>query len=103
MLHRRDDNNAHGGGASTSAPSAPDRSCSAESDGGESENDGTRTEIDELSAILDEAERREPQFPHRRRRLRLLHSLGRRILQAHLDWIEEVEREFAGPIGTTRS
>lgn len=54
-------------------------------------------EIEELSAILDEAERRESQFPHRRRQLRLLHSLGRRILQAHLDWIEEVQREFGSP------
>ena len=61
-----------------------------------------RTEIEELSAILDEAERREPQVPHRRLQLQLLHSLGRRILQAHLDWIEEVEQEFAGPIGATR-
>jgi PadR family transcriptional regulator, regulatory protein AphA len=62
-----------------------------------------RAEIEELSAILDEAERREPQFPHRRRQLRLLHSLGRRILQAHLDWIEEVEHEFDGaPPGTPR-
>jgi DNA-binding PadR family transcriptional regulator len=58
-----------------------------------------RAEIEELSAILDEAERREPQFPHRRPQLRLLHSLGRRILQAHLDWIEEVEHEFGSPIG----
>jgi DNA-binding PadR family transcriptional regulator len=53
-----------------------------------------RDEIAELSAILDEAERREPRFPHRRRQLRLLHSLGRRILRAHLEWIEEVEQEF---------
>ena len=53
-----------------------------------------KEEIKELSAIVDESERREPQFPHRRRQLRLLHSLGRRILQAHLDWIEEVEQEF---------
>lgn len=53
-----------------------------------------REEIAELSAILDEAERREPQFPHRRSQLRLLHSLGRKILHAHLEWIEEVEQEL---------
>jgi DNA-binding PadR family transcriptional regulator len=53
-----------------------------------------REEIAELSAILDQAELREPQFPHRERQLRLLHSLGRRILQAHLEWIEEVEQEL---------
>jgi PadR family transcriptional regulator, regulatory protein AphA len=55
-----------------------------------------REDIAELTAILDEAEEREPQFPHRQRQLKLLHSLGRRILQAHLDWIEEVEQEL-GP------
>jgi PadR family transcriptional regulator AphA len=55
-----------------------------------------REDIAELAGILDEAEEREPQFPHRRRQLRLLHSLGRRILRAHLDWIEEVEQEL-GP------
>jgi DNA-binding PadR family transcriptional regulator len=53
-----------------------------------------RDEIAELTAILEESERREEQFPHRRRQLRLLHSLGRRILTAHLEWIDEVEREF---------
>jgi DNA-binding PadR family transcriptional regulator len=53
-----------------------------------------RDEIAELSAILDDSECREPQFPHRRRQLKLLHSLGRRILQAHADWLDEVEREF---------
>jgi PadR family transcriptional regulator AphA len=53
-----------------------------------------REDIAELSAILEESERREPQFPHRRRQLMLLHSLGRRILRAHLEWIEEVEHEF---------
>jgi DNA-binding PadR family transcriptional regulator len=55
-----------------------------------------RQEIEELSAILDESQRRESRFPHRERQLKLLHSLGRRILNAHLEWIEEVEREF-GP------
>jgi len=56
-----------------------------------------RDDIAELEAILDESERREPQFPHRRRQLRLLHSLGRRILRAHLEWIEEVEQELGPP------
>lgn len=56
-----------------------------------------RDEITELTEILEESERREEQFPHRRRQLRLLHSLGRRILAAHLDWIDEVEREL-GPL-----
>ena len=53
-----------------------------------------RDEITELTAILDESESREERFPHRRRQLRLLHSLGRRILAAHLEWIDEVEHEL---------
>jgi hypothetical protein len=57
-----------------------------------------REEIDELDAILDVEEARRSAFPHRERQLRLLHSLGRRVLQAHREWIEEVEREF----GVTR-
>jgi PadR family transcriptional regulator AphA len=56
-----------------------------------------REEIAELAALLDESERGEARFPHRRRQLRLLHSLGRRILRAHLDWIEEVEQELGPP------
>jgi hypothetical protein len=38
-----------------------------------------------------------PAFPHRERYLRLEHSLARRLLQAHLDWIDEVERELGVP------
>ena len=53
-----------------------------------------REEIDELDAILDVEEARRSAFPHRDRQLRLLHSLGRRVLQAHREWIEEVEREL---------
>ena len=56
-----------------------------------------REEIGELSALLDESERRELQFPHRQRQLRLLHSLGRRLLRAHLEWIDEVEQELGAP------
>jgi DNA-binding PadR family transcriptional regulator len=54
-----------------------------------------REEIAELAAILNESEKREMQFPHRPQ-LRLLHSLGQRILRAHLEWIDEVEHEL-GP------
>jgi DNA-binding PadR family transcriptional regulator len=53
-----------------------------------------RAEIEEQSRLLDETERREVLFPHRRVQLKLLRSLGRRLLAAHLDWIEEVEREL---------
>jgi PadR family transcriptional regulator AphA len=53
-----------------------------------------RAEIEELEALLDEAEIRHQTVPHRERQLRLLRSLGRRVLRAHLDWIAEVEQEF---------
>jgi PadR family transcriptional regulator AphA len=53
-----------------------------------------RQEVAELSAGIDEDERRAPSIPHRERQLRLVRSLGRRLLQAHLEWIEEVEREL---------
>jgi DNA-binding PadR family transcriptional regulator len=53
-----------------------------------------RDEIAELSAGIDEDERRAPAIPHRQRQLKLVRSLGRRLLEAHLEWIEEVEREL---------
>jgi DNA-binding PadR family transcriptional regulator len=53
-----------------------------------------RAEIAEMTAALDASRARQTQFPHRRRQLALLQSLGRRLLQAHLDWIDEVEREL---------
>jgi PadR family transcriptional regulator AphA len=53
-----------------------------------------RAEIAELSEGVDADERRAPTIPHRERQLRLVRSLGRRLLQAHLDWIDEVEQEL---------
>lgn len=53
-----------------------------------------KEEIAELAAGIDEDERRAPSIPHRERQLRLVRSLGRRLLQAHLEWIEEVEGEL---------
>ena len=53
-----------------------------------------RQEIAELAAGTDEDERRAPSIPHRERQLKLVRSLGRRLLQAHLDWIDDVEREL---------
>jgi DNA-binding PadR family transcriptional regulator len=57
-----------------------------------------RTEIAELAAIIDEAETgAHAAIPHRQQQLQLLRSLGRRLMQAHLDWIDEVEHELGGP------
>jgi DNA-binding PadR family transcriptional regulator len=54
-----------------------------------------RAEIAELAALIDEAEAgAHATLPHRQRQLRLLRSLGRRLLEAHLDWIDEVEQEL---------
>jgi DNA-binding PadR family transcriptional regulator len=56
-----------------------------------------RSEIAELAKGVDEDERRAPTIPHRERQLRLVRSLGRRLLQAHAEWIDEVERELGRP------
>jgi PadR family transcriptional regulator, regulatory protein AphA len=53
-----------------------------------------RAEIAELAAGIEEDERRAVSIPHRGRQLKLVRSLGARILEAHLDWIDEVEREL---------
>jgi DNA-binding PadR family transcriptional regulator len=53
-----------------------------------------RADITELEAIVDADERRAASIPHRERQLRLVRSLGRRLLRAHLEWLDEVEREL---------
>jgi hypothetical protein len=39
---------------------------------------------------------RAPSLPHRTRYMLLHQDLGRRLLQAHADWLDEVERELGG-------
>ncbi len=53
-----------------------------------------RTEIAELAAELDAAEQRAPALPHRETQLRVMRSLAHRLLQAHLDWIDEAADEL---------
>ena len=53
-----------------------------------------REEIEQLAAQIDRDERLARTIPHRERQLRLVRSLGRKLLQAHLEWIEEVEQEL---------
>jgi DNA-binding PadR family transcriptional regulator len=61
-------------------------------------NVGTiRAEIAELSAQLDDAEERAALFPHRRRNLLLVIEFLRRLLDLHLELVDEVERELAQP------
>lgn len=52
--------------------------------------------IEELRNALDQDELRAGAFPHRARQLRLVRSLGRRLLDAHLAWIDEVEEVLGG-------
>jgi DNA-binding PadR family transcriptional regulator len=53
-----------------------------------------RAEIAAHFARLDDAERIAGEIPHRERYLRLNHRLARRIVQAHADWLDEVEGEL---------
>jgi DNA-binding PadR family transcriptional regulator len=51
-----------------------------------------RESIDEHRARLDAAEEIARSLPHRERYLLLNHALARRIVDAHADWLDEVER-----------
>ena len=55
-----------------------------------------RGELDELRERLDEGLAVAAQLPHRERYLRLVHSLGRRLVDAHAEWLDEVEAELGG-------
>ena len=55
---------------------------------------GLREQIAELTAGLDAAREHEPSLPRRAAALELNQSLARRILQAHLDWLDEVEEKL---------
>lgn len=51
-----------------------------------------RGELRELEALLDEADRVAASLPHRERNLVLVHSLGRKLVDVHAEWLDEVER-----------
>ncbi len=55
-----------------------------------------REEIAELSELIEVTERRAGELPHREPYLRLEYSLGRRILRAHSEWLDEVEETLLG-------
>jgi DNA-binding PadR family transcriptional regulator len=61
-----------------------------------------RNEIADLLARLDVAEAVARTIPHRERYLLLNHRLARRIVEAHADWLEEVESQL-GPRRRPRS
>jgi DNA-binding PadR family transcriptional regulator len=56
---------------------------------------GLHAEIDDLRARLDAGDEVAGTLPHRERYLRLNHALARRLVDAHADWLEQVERELA--------
>jgi DNA-binding PadR family transcriptional regulator len=50
-----------------------------------------RDETAELSRLLEEAGRTAGTLPHRERNLRLVSSLGAKLVAAHEEWLDEVE------------
>jgi DNA-binding PadR family transcriptional regulator len=55
-----------------------------------------REEIAEIEASLGVADDEAGRLPRRERYLRLNHRLARRIVDAHREWLDEVERELGG-------
>jgi DNA-binding PadR family transcriptional regulator len=53
-----------------------------------------RAEIELQAAKLDEAWERLGELEHRRPYLLLVHNLGRRLLETHRAWLDDVEREL---------
>jgi DNA-binding PadR family transcriptional regulator len=53
-----------------------------------------RVDIDRIGAMVAENEARAHRLPHRTRYLLLQQDLARRVLQAHRDWLDNVEREL---------
>jgi DNA-binding PadR family transcriptional regulator len=58
---------------------------------------GLRDELDELDALIDAGEASAADVPHRETYLRINHRLARRLIAAHREWVEEVERGLVGP------
>lgn len=53
-----------------------------------------RLELDRVEALLAESEQNAASLPHRERHLLLAQSLGRHLVGAYREWIDEVEREL---------
>jgi PadR family transcriptional regulator, regulatory protein AphA len=61
-----------------------------------------RRPIEESYAALDAAEAFAPQLPHRARMLMINHRFARRMLDAHVAWLEEAEAELRGAAARRR-
>lgn len=57
--------------------------------------EGLRQDLDQVRSGLADAEAFARTLPERERYLRLVHDLGRRIIEAFDGWLAEVEAEFA--------
>jgi DNA-binding PadR family transcriptional regulator len=53
---------------------------------------GLRADIPRIQALVEELEERAEAIPHRRENIVLELSLVRRLLKAHLDWLDDVEQ-----------
>jgi DNA-binding PadR family transcriptional regulator len=53
-----------------------------------------REELVELEGLMDAADAAAATLPHREKYLRLNHRLARRLIAAHREWVDEVEREL---------
>ena len=62
-----------------------------------------RSELEELRVLLGEAESVSHTLPHRERNLGLVHSLGRKLIAAHEEWLDEVERTLRQAARSTSS
>lgn len=58
-----------------------------------------RADLDELEVLLAEPRRHAHELPHRTRYLRLVDSLGRRMIEAQREWLAEVEAELGSDAG----
>jgi DNA-binding PadR family transcriptional regulator len=59
-----------------------------------------RADIEDLWARLDDSERSAAALPHREKYLRIVNGILRRLLELHLELVDEVERELAPPAAT---
>jgi PadR family transcriptional regulator, regulatory protein AphA len=55
-----------------------------------------RADVEQMSEVVATNIARAPSLPHRERYMLLHQDLGRRLLEAHAEWLDAVERELAG-------
>jgi PadR family transcriptional regulator, regulatory protein AphA len=53
-----------------------------------------RAELDELDELMNVADAAAAALPHRERFLRINHRLARRLIEAHREWVDDVERQL---------